>query len=985
MRISARSCRLAPLWVLVWALFTSLPTGLAQDEPKPSPAEAAAPVPQPTPPAQDEQAKEDLGPMSIEVDLDRLLFDTRGNNVQDTVWRLQPSPGRQILLLPFTVDNVHRSNKLSRFPITVRAGRFIGFVIPKTDLNEQGGDQVDLTRIIRAAPGELQELLFSSNDEEQAPYTEESPDEEAEKPTPEGAPRIAREITLHADGTVQWAMDRSIKGAELQGASEQNPYAYKIDPEQLRAKQPARAERLTRNEGEDARAYAERKRAHQTEEREKQNEYRELRDMLRRLPEYFREPAPSLFYAAIEIPTKDTLSLEGPAPYPWNVDPEKKQLLDELSRNANALAEDQGEQLAGRILTMIQGHPLDARAIALATNRGRLASQVKVDDPGYKVLAKLLQSNDIPTRRIALYNVATVNPPSLVSAKLVGVAGEAALGEERKMLSFASLGKLFSTQSSDPDNARVLIDRVSQTISDPDGPAAPKVVQRVLAALDPGQSVSRGETTDEATAVMIDAVDLTGMEADEFDGVAKAIIREAPHNPVAAGWLDRKLLASPNHDLVNKTLAQLYELEIIVPKTDQPFEESGAPEPVLDTDTLVITGTIPMTRADHALIGLFDASDDLQQAAAWAVLGRFHIALPEPTASAEVPEIPETPDQPSEPAVDPAVALFESILNKANEREKVPASVVAFILNQKDPALTQVANDRFVALLADEGLVQKTARAAVEAYIVQPDRFTQSIGGLAPADQMKLMQSMYRSQDQEAPLMAGLIADRGTTMNWLTGYVKENKQLPTPEAWVELAQTQGESSLLQSAASEDVNLATAAASAMVIAVGGSRQQELGFAQTVALMESREYQLVKAEWDKHRAKIFASAFKTAAGAYKLVVTLTKSEGIPGEPSDESSADEPPVRIDLGIVQLKVEEDKLSLSAEAVRISSMTDRLGIRLENPDSLRSFSKPELTKIAPEHLSNPTDLVAGQDGAWVGETALPDGRVLGVSLEPAN
>jgi hypothetical protein len=65
--------------------------------------------------------------------------------------------------------------------------------------------------------------------------------------------------------------------------------------------------------------------------------------------------------------------------------------------------------------------------------------------------------------------------------------------------------------------------------------------------------------------------------------------------------------------------------------------------------------------------------------------------------------------------------------------------------------------------------------------------------------------------------------------------------------------------------------------------------------------------------------------------------------------------------------------------------MTDRLGIRLENPDSLRSFSKPELTKIAPEHLSAPIDLVAGKGGIWAGETSLPDGRMLGVSLEPAN
>jgi hypothetical protein len=977
------------LWVLLCALFIYLPipTLFAQDAALPAEATAEGmPEPGEAEEAGDPgEAEEDLGPISIEIDLDRLLFDNRGGSVQDPVWRLQPAPGKKILLLPFTVDNVHRINKLSRFPVSVRAGRFIGFVIPKTESNTRGADEGDLNEIIRAAPEELQELLFASAQEEGGVELEpvDSPDVDVVEPMPESAPRLAREITLHPDGTVHWEMDRKIHGAELQSAGDNNPYAYKINPQYLRDAQPERAERLTRNDNEDAREYAQRKREHQLAEREKQEVYRELRDDLRKLPERFSEPMPDLLYAAIEVADDDTLTLEGQSPYPWSVDAEKKQLLDDLSRSANAFQEAGGKQLAASLVTMIDSHPLDARAIAYAARRGRLVSQVQVDGPGYLVLTRLLQSNDIPARRIALYSVATANPPSLASAKLIGVAGEAAMGEERKMLSFESLGKLFSTQADDPENARVLIDRVSKTIADPQGPAAPSVIERVLTTLSPSQDRYRGQTAQsETTSVMVEALDLAGLTENEYDGVARAIIRHAPHSPVAAGWLDQKLLASSNQDLVNITLIQLYESKIIRPTNDQSPEE-GTPEPVLDADTIVLTDTIPMTRADHALLTLFDAEDDVQKAAAWAVLGRFHLALPKALDGA-TPVAP-APGADAANAIDPTVALFNSILKKAGQLEQIPASIVAFLVNQKDPALATIANTRFVALLTEEDLAQKTSLPATQTFIATPDRFTQIIGALEPVDQMKVMETLYGSQNEKAPLMAGLIADRGQTMNWLISFVKDNGTLPTKADWVKQAQSMGENTLIQSASSEDVTLATAGATALVAAAGGDEQQEQAFAQKVIFMEARERQLVQAEWDKQRAKIFASAFKRAAGTYELVVTLVDRPTQTGFAPDAEADTRKEKRIDLGVVELQVEGVELSLSSESIQVSSMTDKLGIRLENPESLRSFSKPELTAIPSDHLKGGIDLLPNEEGHWVGETPLRDGRTFRVSLEPAS
>ncbi|MEM9347293.1 MAG: hypothetical protein AAGB26_11825 [Planctomycetota bacterium] len=950
------------LWAFLSLFALAIAPALAQDGSPP-------PVPQEQ---EQEQEQEDLGPMEIEIDLDRLLFDSARNSSQDPVWRFYPSSGKEILLIPFTVDNIHRANSLSRFPYSVRAARFIGFVIPKPDQTDRS--VVDLNQVIRAAPDALQAMLFDRDDEAQAGDFDQGGDPDEDKAVPDSAPRLARDILLHPDGSVQWSMARSFQAAELQRASEQNPYAYKIDPQQLREAQPERAERLTRNQGEDSREFAQRKRDQQEEEREKQNAYRELRNGLRELPETFREARPSVLYAAMEVNQGDSLSFEGPAPMPWAIDPEKKELLDNLSRGRNLFNEEGGEDLAGRVITMIEAHPLDARSIAIATQRSNLASNVEVDGPGYKVLSQLLQSKDVATRRIALYGVATVSTTTLASAELLGVAGEAVLGEERKMLSFASLGKLFSMQADDPAQAQALIGRVNETIADPEGPAAPRIVEKVLDALEPDQSRG-GLRLDQAMIdVMVQSIDLSGVESDEVAGVVDAVVKAAPTNAVAAGWLDRKLLGSTDREVVNQTLSVLYESQLkLIDPNERRVQETDDAAPAPETGALVLHGTIPIRRADHALLGLFESGDDVQSAATWAVLGKFHIALPKTDGEQPVAEG-------EEPFAGPALSLFDSILAMAGEREKMPASVVAFLTNQQDSVLAKPANDRLVKLLTDPDLVQKTALAAVDAYTASPDRYRESVTDLEVLDQLEMLAVMYKTIEQEPPLMSGLIGDNGSTLGWFNAFVTEQGVLPNDQDWAERALSMGEGTLLQAAGSSEPSLAAAAAAALVLAAGGDLQQQQAFAQTVAFMEARTQQQVEKAWEQQRGKIFAAAFERARGTYKLVATLGPfQDADPQAASDEPAAG---TRVELGLIEFQAEGLELSLSVEAVALSPTPGELGIRINQGSALRSFDKPELSSIPPEHLSKPIDLTPAAEGVWSGQTRLPDGRTFTVTLE---
>lgn len=980
MRLNARSMCLLAVASLLLSLNLSTMPGLAQE----------TPVPQPTPIAQEDAQQDHAQPaMTVELDINRLVFDGGVSNTQDPVWRLNPSPGKRIVFIPFTVNNVNQTNKLSRFPISVRQGRFIGFVIPKPELNNRAGDGVELNRIINAKSSELKALLFDVMvDDGVALQHSDSPEEEALEPTPENAPRLAREITLHPDGTVRWGMARSFQSAELNKASEQNLYAYKIDAQQLRDAQPEKAERLTRNDSEDAREFALRKREQQLAEREKVNVYRNLRDRLRELPESFSEPMPSVLYAALEIPDGDTISFEGPAPLPWSLDDAKKELFVQLSRGgARSLEDSEGRDLSGSLITMLQSHPLDARAIAIATMRSRLAGDVGDDDPGYKLMAKLLQSKDIHTRRIALLGTARVTPPTLASAKLIGVAGEAALGEERKMLGFASLGKLFSTQSSEPEDARVLIDRVSKTIADPQGPAAPQVIEQVLASLAPTQGNGRRQQADPVTDVMIEAIDFSGVDESEFAGVVAAIIQQAPTNPVAAGWLDQKLLGSSDQALISQTLSVLYESVLQPPAQTDPGVVDQAPAPlplavpVQNDDTLVLSSSIPMTRADHTLIGLLESSDDLQQAAAWSVLGKFHIALT-PTgtdAGVDVAAVGVVDSQPK----DPAMAMLDAILGKAKASENMPMSIVAFLANQKGASLTEYANDQLIVILSQPDLAQQTALAAIDVFTASPQRYISSIAGLEANQQHDVIKTMYRSENKDQALIFGMIADGGVTLKWFADYVAENQSLPAENDWVDHAQDLGESTLLQHASSKEDDLAIAAAMALVLISGGEADQALSFAQTVALMKSRQAELLREEWTKHRNKIYEAGFKRATGNYQLVAIL--GQGKERSPEGELEEEEPGQRIELGVVEFRAEGLELSLSVESVKLSPVNNRLGIRLDNPASLRSFSKTDLSKIAPQHLSQPIDLLPQEGGVWSGQANLPEGRTITVSLEPVN
>lgn len=946
--------------VLRWVLLLAL--ALA-----PAWASSAQPGTEPTPiePAEPKEAEEPAGPMSIELDLNRLIFENTSTAQQDKVWQLTAQPGRQIAYIPFRVSNVNRLNSLSRFPISVRTGRFIGFAIPAPNKDGAQPNHLNFDQIIRADADSFGQLLFPQKEDD--PSNDAPADERDEKlkEVPENAPRLAREIKLHPDGTVQWAMDRSFHGATLTAASETNLYPYKLDSALLREKQPERAERLARQEGEDSRAFALRKREQQLAEREKQTAYRELRDSLRNLPEQFREPAPPVLYAVIEVPAGDSLALLGSSPFPWTLDEKNKQPFLTLAQGGASLETADGQEAYATIGRLADAHALDARAAAIAATRGSLTGKIKTDDPGYKLLTKLLASKDETTRRIALYGVARTTPPTLASAQLLGVAAQTAMGEERKVLSFNSLGKMFQTQSTESDNTAALIEQVNLVIADPDGPGSTRVIEQVLQSI--GSRTGSVPMDDKSLQVMIDRIDFSKVPEQDAHGVAAAVIRHAPTNPVAAGWLDHHYLRSKDAARIDVALDQLAQFD---PTPEEPAEEGA----FVDSQYK----TIALDSAEHGLLALLSDADAQHSAKAWAALGRFHVAVKKGDAP---PAADPTQAQP----VDPSLAVFESVVAAALALDPTPPSLVSFLERQREQSIRQVAPQRMIGLLvAAEG---EAMRAAAASVIANPESYNQVLTGLDSTDKLRIVTMLYRAKDQEPPLMAGLIAG-GTGSSWFTNFMKEKGELPVRADWAEQFASGGDGQLLGSASSDDTVVASAAAAALVVGAGGTVQQEQSFAQKIVLLEARTSDLVSQAWADYKKKIQAGIYENAQGTYRLSVTIAKKAkpavGLPGVELQPAPEADPPKRIELGLVDLRAEGTKLSLSVEAVTLSPSPDRLAIRIDKPASLRTFNKPELAKLQLDNLGQSLELLPQEEGVWSGEVLLPDGQTLGVILTPA-
>jgi len=968
---------------------------------------------------------------SGQVDLQRLIASMGqggGNaNIQDPVWDLRPQGGQQFIVLPMIYQPGEAAYTVSKPAVSPRSARFVGFYIPsdRDQLNQnRGGNQptLDLRTLTSGDIKAIEAMLLAEPLDPQQQAELERQRQEAERlraeqealqgigepegpVVPEFAPRLARSIQISPEGTVTWEADRSIPGAELKAAGEQNMYAYKLDAQALRAAEPPRAERTERRPDEDSRVYSERRREDQLRQRDEQEAFRALRERVSALPDRFTQPLPEVIYLVFTGSDSQTLELQGPDPYPWKLTTDDANNLRALAQGRGG-GQGQGPSVeTNRAISVLAnflatGHPLSQQSVAVAAYEANLPGQVLEGDAGYRMLTQLLSSDDTLTRQITLTSLAQTLPPTRASAKLLADAAQSAPPELAQTLELASLRAMFSIDAAKSENAGFLVTLVNEAMRNPTGPSAGKVIDELLRALEQSGVMNNHAgpaSADRVDVVLINRVDFSIVQEDQLDGVIAAIIRRSPTNSTASGWLDIKLLRSGDDRLVSRTLELLGQADagstLIKPLTadlrelvfDQPTGD--ADQPPLD---LTLDGKIPLDSANHGIVTAITAADPTRRALAWQVLRHFEIA----GSSVQ-----------SADGVDNQAATFELIVDSGLSEEQTPLYLIDFIDNQDEGQLAQRSAERINQILllnVDPSAKMRAARK----YLASPQRYGQLLPQVQPLERGVIVEELYALLTGERPMVLGLARDpQGQQTRWFVDYMQQTGALPTPAQW---AASQTEQQLLQTATTPDNTVRAGAAAALVLNAGGDDNDRTQLLNAISPLATPDAQAIAQAWTPIKQGIYAKVLADAAGSYNLVLTLrgeNRAGGLnlsgrpnpqfpppnPGDPDADTTPAEPgdlaqPVlrQIELGVVDLKVNQLTVSLSAEGVPISVGDERLAIVLDDVSTLTGFNNPDLADLPLSQLRQWLELLPQTDGSWTGAMRLPDGRTLQVTLRPA-
>lgn len=831
----------------------------------------------------------------IELDLQALL-DQAGQGgqqrFQDSAWDLRPEQGRRIVLVPIRATPGDAPYELSRPAIGLRTARFIGWYVPDASAagNRAGNRGANDDSTFRVGGStDIEELLLGerSGDDRgrdelagQLDAVDNATDGRSQSDVPEDAPRLARKLEIHPDGTVAWGMDRGFSGATPTNPSQQNRYGYKLDPEAVQNQEPDRLERLERQAGESSRDYAQRRREQAEAHRAALDEYRALREMIRELPDEFQEPLPEVIYAVYDAPQSDELSFTGDNNMRWELSQEKLDALATIARPQGGAGQlsPQTAEAALVVNDMVgRGNELDARIAALAVYQGKLAQQIaQQNDAGYLLVRTLLANDDAQARNATLTSIARVQPPTRISAQLLAEAARNATGDDADALQLAALRSAFRIETGQDGNAGSLLAQANDALAATAGPPAHRVLEELISATEPashsaGRGGGLGGAPDAAqVAMLVSRIDFAQIKPGQLDDVIAMVIQYAPHSPVAAGWLDQQLLRSADAQRTDRTLAMLGRADrtstLVRPLTDELRAlVFGAPDNATDIDAQpapVIDGVIALDSEQHGLVLALTSNDDNRRALAWEALRHF-----------EVRDAGNAAGQ-GQPQGQTGRQVFDRIVDIGLDTESqpdTPPSLVDFIDNPAQGTLAAHARVRMLELLLTDELDPAVARRAARKVTGTGRDYSQPLAALDPAQRAAAVARVYELLTGEAPAIVALLQDPAQSQltQWLANQWQQGT-LPTPAQWARAA---GDSdTLLRLAGSANTDVANAAAAAMVLQFGGTEEHQSDFKVALARLSDNSTQAIAAAWEPVKRDIFATRLSETEGAYRMVLTL-----------------------------------------------------------------------------------------------------------------
>lgn len=957
-------------------------------------------------------------------------------SVQDAAFTLAPQTGRKLIALPVRLGEVTEATELDKPSFTLRGGgRFLGWQVPAVDPNapQAGG--------FAAPPFGGQGMFFDPAD----PYGGFDEFGGAAMPmpmpvnpavtgsgntVPEGAPRIARKITLTPQGTVQWELDRTI--AQQGQPNPQSMFALKARPDLVVAMQPQRPGATPRPAGggfegggptpRPPGGNTEQRRAEQAAFMEQVRAFNQLREQLKLVPEQFEQPAPPRVWAVYEVGLEvNDLSFAGQAPLPWRIGLADLTTLASMATAGGGRRPGQLDaQTNSNVLQLSQlagdNHALTHRLIAAVLQRSNLAAAATRGDTIYRLLSQLLTAEDVESRRITLEALGAVNPPTPAATALLQEAAAApSMPGELKVV---ALRGLMNGNFSNPQEAAATVRLIQATLNDPQGPDAGETLRQV---------VERVGHHPEATAALAGAVNFSQLSPQKLDEVIAYLVAAAPRSPLAAAWLDRGLLGAFNQQTAARTLERIAEADtgpspartlatflaslVFTP----PAEADGA---AADDARLRLIGPLPITSAQHSLLNLLNSGDAKTRELAWRALLAFSTNPPmiDPNNPGFAPSPP--PGQPNA-----AADAINRVLNAAMNQPQTPNTLAPFLARQQDPAATAA----LTRVLAEGG--DAAAGQAATALLGSRRQIGAALMALDPAARATCGRRFYEQVAGEAmPVVHLLRHPEPGIAEWWGAQVAAGR-VPQPSDWT---QSVAEPTLIRLAGSSDADLAAGAVAALVFAAGGDRftvDEQIG---KFAALTDRSELGVSGAWASARQDIFTRRLGKAAGMYAVVLRVyapgtgpqqpgmgmydpmidpygapppayVRGPGgvtVPQQPDYYIYEDEfggaypagmpqpgavaaPPKEVVLATVELVADGTSVSFRNATVAISVPADVFAIRLNNAGELKNFQAEALEQIDLGSIAQPIDLLPQADGSWKGAGMMRDGGTAEVELRP--
>ncbi len=1023
-RPAAWSVKASVLIAALASLLISLPLWAQADEPNPllqprqdTTVDAAATEDAPLPRRDDAEASKLPNPEVIDLDIRTLIESTEilPTQVDGVIWTIAPQTNRRLLQLPFVIAPGEKAVKLNTDTLRIAGGRLLAWHADKeaapvpVPQQEQGRDDGGTV----ARPGVVA-----------LPAIEAPPDPIATLQVNAEPPRLTREIRMAPSGEITWDMERVIFSATVK--EQDLLYTYKLRPELLEAKAPAQPTFDPPRPGDDRRTAADK----QKRMKEQQDEYnrllREHRAMKRRvldLPKEIQGPMPVRFWAVFDMrTTADEIEIEGPAPLPWKLTYGQLNAIRYAAKPVNVGADGNvprdvlGNLFAIKTLVNAQPHPFSLRSAAYVLERSGLMKLSRPGDTVYELAMQILAGNDAKARQAIVQSIIDVSPASPASIELLR---QAARNPDPETQLAAIGGLLKGDMGKDPGQRKAIVDATNRILQTPSGPAPGKVIDPLVEA-----AANQPELRDE----MIAGINFDQLTAERLAPTIAAIVARAPASPLAAAWLDSRLLGTQG-EVVKRTLTILAATTIDPTvderramdaggRYDQPPTFTAAPPsdgprpmtipglslilgrgndivgtaPTAPEQGPVIARHIPIESIDHNILKLLSSRDNATRELAWKALVVFVLPQNEQVAAQEA--APVEGEEPKAPAT-----TYSTVAAAALTGGQVPPQAVPFLTVQPNqPLATRAAVRLVVEADAQSGI------AAAKALLGSRLPLGEVLAEATAAVREHFAINAYRATGKEPPLVTRLLRENVANSSLASWFGKEVAEGRVPDAAAWLDGYGGEGRMITMLASQDPEVGLGAAAALVASAGGDESMARPFYQAAANQAGQTPDFAQQQWAKARQEIYTQRLQTAAGRYRLIVRLfgqaQAQQGMPGgfgepitpeappgmtpgDPSMQQPTGKATTEYMVGIMEIQADGKSIKFANDTLSVAVPESHLAIRLIKPGELKNLSEGDVGKLDWDRVPTQIDLLPQTGGAWAGLTTLPDGRTAQIILQP--